>query len=183
MVFFAVLVGILVVAGLYFVSIYNGMIRKRNLAEEGWSGIDVQLKRRSNLVDNLVETVKGYASHEKEVFENVTEARASISKAGSVRERANAENALTGALKSLFAVAENYPELKANTNFLQLQQTLSDLENEIQMARRYYNGSVRDYNNTIQVFPNSIIANMAGFRKKIYFEAEEAARAVPEVRF
>ena len=178
-----VFVAIVALAAFFFIGIYNRMIRMRNLAEEGWSGIDVQLKRRSNLVGNLVETVKGYASHEKDVFEKVTEARASTTSAGTVQERATAENALTGALKTLFAVAENYPELKANTNFLQLQQTLSDLESEIQMARRYYNGSVRDYNNTIQVFPNSVIAGMAGFTKKEYFEAEEEARAVPEVRF
>lgn len=183
MVALLVFVALIALTALYFIGIYNRMIRMRNLVEEGWSGIDVQLKRRSNLVENLVETVKGYASHEREVFERVTKARAQTTKTGTIPERASAEDALTGALKTLFAVAENYPDLKANANFLQLQQTLSELEKEIQMARRYYNGSVRDYNNTIQVFPNSVIANMAGFRKKGYFEAEEQARAVPKVRF
>jgi len=181
-----VLLVLLVLAGIcavFLVGVYNRMIRNRNLVDEAWSGIDVQLKRRSNLVNNIVETVKGYASHEKEVFERVTEARARTNSAGTVQERASAENALTGALKTLFAVAENYPELKANTNFLQLQQTLSDLENEIQMARRYYNGSVRDYNNTIQVFPNSFLASMFNFNSREYFEADEGARVVPKVSF
>lgn len=183
MMYFLGLIIVTALLAFIFVGIYNRMIRMRNLVDEGWSGIDVQLKRRSNLVINIVETVKGYASHEKEVFSSVTEARSRVAQAGTVAERASAENVLTGALKTLFAVAENYPELKANQNFLQLQQTLSDLENEIQMARRYYNGSVRDYNNTIQVFPNSIIASMFNFDRREYFEAEEEAREVPRVSF
>ncbi|MBN1332317.1 MAG: LemA family protein [Synergistales bacterium] len=183
MMYFLGLIIVTALLAFIFVGIYNRMIRMRNLVDEGWSGIDVQLKRRSNLVINIVETVKGYASHEKEVFSRVTEARSRVAQAGTVEERASAENVLTGALKTLFAVAENYPELKANQNFLQLQQTLSDLENEIQMARRYYNGSVRDYNNTIQVFPNSIIASMFNFDRREYFEAEEEAREVPRVSF
>jgi LemA protein len=169
--------------GLFAVAVYNRMVRMRNLVDEGWSGIDVQLKRRSDLVGNLVETVKGYATHEKELFTQVTEARAAATRAGTVQERAQAENALTGTLRSLFAVAENYPELKANENFLNLQNTLSQLENEIQMARRYYNGSVRDYNTTIQVFPNSLLAGAFGFGPREYFEAEEQDRTLPRVEF
>lgn len=169
--------------GLFAISVYNRMIRMRNLVDEGWSGIDVQLKRRSDLVENVVETVKGYATHEKELFTQVTEARAAAVQAGTVQERAQAENALTRTLRSLFAVAENYPELKANENFLHLQTTLAQLENEIQMARRYYNGSVRDYNTTIQVFPNSVLAGAFGFGPREYFEADEQDRALPRVEF
>jgi len=168
---------------LFTVAVYNRIIRMRNLVDEGWSGIDVQLKRRSDLVENLVETVKGYATHEKELFTQVTEARTAATRAGTVQERAQAENALTLTLRSLFAVAENYPELKANENFLNLQNTLSQLENEIQMARRYYNGSVRDYNTTIQVFPNSLLAGAFGFGPREYFEADEQDRALPRVEF
>lgn len=183
MMYFLGLIILTVLLAFLCIGIYNRMIRMRNLVDEGWSGIDVQLKRRSNLVNNIVETVKGYASHEKEVLSRVTEARSRVAQAGTVADRASAENALTGALKTLFAVAENYPELKANQNFLQLQQTLSDLENEIQMARRYYNGAVRDHNNTIQVFPNSMIASMFNFTRREYFEAGEEAREVPRVSF
>jgi LemA protein len=169
--------------GLFAVAVYNRMVRMRNLVDEGWSGIDVQLKRRGDLVENLVETVKGYATHEKELFTQVTEARAAATRAGTVQERAQAENALTQTLRSLFAVAENYPELKASENFLNLQNTLSQLENEIQMARRYYNGSVRDYNTTIQVFPNSLLAGAFGFGPREYFEADEQDRTLPRVEF
>jgi LemA protein len=168
---------------LFTVTVYNRMVRMRNLVDEGWSGIDVQLKRRSDLVGNLVETVKGYATHEKELFTRVTEARAAATQAGTVQERARAENTLTQTLRSLFAVAENYPELKANENFLNLQNTLAQLENEIQMARRYYNGSVRDYNTTIQIFPNSLFARTFGFRPRDYFEADEQDRTLPRVKF
>ncbi|MDN5336454.1 MAG: LemA protein [Synergistales bacterium] len=168
---------------LFTVTVYNRMVRMRNLVDEGWSGIDVQLKRRSDLVGNLVETVKGYATHEKELFTRVTEARAAATQAGTVQERAREENTLTQTLRSLFAVAENYPELKANENFLNLQNTLAQLENEIQMARRYYNGSVRDYNTTIQIFPNSLFARTFGFRPRDYFEADEQDRTLPRVKF
>ncbi|MDT8284996.1 MAG: LemA family protein [Thermovirgaceae bacterium] len=172
-----------VVLGMYVMRTYNTMVRSRNLVDEGWSGIDVQLKRRNDLIGNLVETVKGYAKHEREVFERVTEARAAAVSAGSVTERAQAENALTGTLRSLFAVAENYPELKANTNFLDLQQNLGTLESEIQMARRYYNGAARAYNSLIQVFPNNMLAGPFGFTKRDYFEAAEEDRSVPKVSF
>lgn len=178
-----ILLAIAAVLGIYVWRTYNTMVRSRNLVDEGWSGIDVQLKRRADLVLNLVETVKGYAKHEKELFEKVTQARAAAVSAGSVGERAQAENALTGTIRSLFAVAENYPELKANTNFLDLQQNLGNLEAEIQMARRYYNGAVRAYNSLIQVFPNNMLAGPFGFTKRDYFEAAEEDRAVPKVQF
>lgn len=178
-----IILGVAAVVGMYVMRTYNTMVRSRNLVDEGWSGIDVQLKRRVDLIGNLVETVKGYAKHERELFERVTEARAAAVSAGSVTERAQAENALTGTLRSLFAVAENYPELKANTNFLDLQQNLGTLESEIQMARRYYNGTARDYNSLIQVFPNNMIAGPFGFTKRDYFEAADEDRAVPKISF
>ncbi|HOO63310.1 MAG TPA: LemA family protein [Synergistaceae bacterium] len=178
-----VLLGIAAVAVLWGVGIYNRLVKMNNLKDEAWSGMDVQLKRRFDLVPNLVETVKGYAAHEKEVFLKVTEARASIGKASSMEERAASENLLSGALKSLFAVAENYPELKANENFLHLQQELSSLENDIQMSRRYYNGAARDYNIAIETFPAVLIARQFGYKKAAYFEAEEEERATPKVAF
>lgn len=183
MIAFVMITALVLALGLFAVAVYNRMVRMRNLVDEGWSGIDVQLKRRGDLVGNLVETIKGYATHEKELFTQVTEARAAATRAGTVQERAQAENALTQTLRSLFAVAENYPELKANENFLNLQNTLSQLENEIQMARRYYNGSVRDYNTTIQVFPNSLLAGAFGFGPREYFEADEQDRTLPRVEF
>ena len=148
-----------------------------------WSGMDVQLQRRFDLIPNLVETVKGYASHESETLANVPKARAAISQAGSVEERMQGENILAGTLKSLFAVAEAYPDLKANENFLGLQNTLEKLEDEIQLSRMYYNGSVRDYNTAIEVFPAVLIANQLGYKKSVFFEAEEASKSVPGVRF
>lgn len=168
---------------LWAVSVYNRLIRFQNMKDEGWSGIDVQLKRRSDLVPNLVEAVKGYAAHESDVLQKVTEARASIAKAQSVEERAQSENMLTGALKSLFAVAESYPDLKANTNFLQLQEQLSSLEQDIQLSRRYYNGAARDYNIAIATFPAVLIARHIGHAKADYFEADEGERAAPSVAF
>jgi LemA protein len=180
LVVFLVLIAIVV---FWAVAIYNRLIRMQNLKNEGWSGIDVQLKRRFDLVPNLVESVKGYASHEREVFERVTEARAAIGKAGNVAQRAESENMLSGALKSLFAVAENYPDLKANANFLQLQEQLGSLENDIQMSRRYYNGAARDYNIAIATFPAVLVAQKFGYEKADYFEAEEEARATPKVSF
>ncbi len=166
------------------VAIYNRLVRLRNLCKEAWSGIDVQLKRRSNLIPNLIETVKGYMEHERGVFERVTSARASALKASNPVERGQAEAMLTSSLRGLFAIAENYPELKANQNFLSLQQELSAIEDQIQMARRYYNGTVRNLNTAIEVFPNFIIANMFGFTKEPFFEIEDdSARAVPKVSF
>ena len=168
---------------LWAVSVYNRLVRLQNMREEGWSGIDVQLKRRFDLVPNLVETVKAYAAHESEVFQKVTEARASVTRAQSVGDRAQSENMLSGALKSLFAVAENYPELKANTNFLQLQEQLGSLENDIQMSRRYYNGTARDYNVAIATFPAVLIARHFSHVKADYFETAEGERTAPKVAF
>ncbi|MBL3540614.1 LemA family protein [Aminivibrio sp.] len=183
MIVLLVLLALIAAAVFWAVSVYNRLIRMQNLKNEAWSGIDVQLKRRFDLVPNLVETVKAYASHEKEVFEKVTEARAAVSNSKSVGERVESENMLSGALKTLFAVAENYPELKANTNFLQLQEQLASLENDIQMSRRYYNGAARDYNIAIATFPAVLIAQKFGYEKADYFEAAEEEKAAPKVSF
>ena len=178
-----VLLALIALVVLWAISIYNRLIRMYNLKNEAWSGIDVQLKRRFDLVPNLIEAVKGYAAHEKEVFMRVTEARAAVSRSQTVAERAEAENMLTGALKSLFAVAENYPTLQASANFLQLQEQLGSLENDIQMSRRYYNGAARDYNIAIATFPAVLIARRFGYEKADYFEAAEEERAAPKVAF
>jgi LemA protein len=165
-------------------SIYNGLITKRNRVEEAWSDIDVQLKRRHDLIPNLLETVKGYATHEKEVFEKVAEARASAVNAKGPVEQSEAENVLTGALKSVFAVAENYPTLKANENFQKLQDELTDTENKIEASRRFYNGNVRDYNISTQTFPGSAVAGMFNFAKREFFEVADAAeKEAPQVKF
>lgn len=169
---------------LWFVAIYNTLVRLRNMKEEGWSGIDVQLKRRSNLIPNLLESVKGYMGHERSVLEKVTELRTRSINSSSVEAKIAAESALTASLGKLFAVAENYPDLKANQNFIDLQQQLSEIEDQIQMARRYYNGTVRNLNVGIETFPNSIVAGMFNFEKGAFFEIEnEADRAVPKVDF
>ena len=185
MVYFLIgLVVLAVVLVLIAVGIYNGLIGRRNRVKESWAQIDVQLKRRYDLIPNLVETVKGYASHEKETFENVTQARAAAINAGNVKDQAQAENMLTGALKSLFAVSENYPELKANQNFMQLQEELSSTENRIGFARQHYNDVVRGYNTAIQQVPANVLAGMFGFTAEDYFEIEEpAAREAPKVQF
>src|SRR3989344_8196216 len=154
-----VIIAVIVVVGLWLLATYNSLIRRRNQVQEGWSDIDIQLKRRYDLIPNLVETVRGYMQHEDRVLTQVTEARNLAMKAENATTRAQAENALTGALKSLFAVAENYPDLKASANFLQLQDELSDTENKIQAARRFYNGQVRDFNTAIQVFPTNLMAS------------------------
>ncbi|MFH1544825.1 MAG: LemA family protein [archaeon] len=177
------LIVLIVIIVAVFILIYNGLIVARNRVNNAWSQIDVQLKKRADLVPNLVETVKGYATHEKTVFQNVTEARTSVMKAGSVKEKAQAENMLTGALKSLFAVAENYPDLKASENFKLLQEQLDGIESKIAYARQFYNDSVLGYNNSIQTFPNSVLAGMFHFAKRDYFEIEEKAREVPTVKF
>ena len=169
--------------GLMMLGIYNGLIRSRVRTREAWAGIDVQLKRRASLIPNLVETVKGYASHEREVLENVTRARAMLEQAGSAGQAAQADNVLTGALRSLFAVSENYPQLRANENFLELQRELSDIEEKIAFARQFYNRNVVDFNTRIQVFPSVIIANMFNFERSEFFEAEEAAREDVQVSF
>lgn len=158
---------------LWLISVFNSLIRLRNQTDEAWSDIDVQLKRRYDLIPNLIETVKGYAKHERELFEKVTQARTAAMGAQSPEDKGKAENMLSGTLKSLFAVAENYPELKANQNFAKLQDELSDTENKIQASRRFYNGNVRDFNTKIQVFPNNMIAGMLGFKKYDFFEVEE----------
>jgi len=166
------------------VAIYNGLITLRNRADNAWAQVDVQLRRRYDLIPNLVETVKGYAQHEKGVFQKVTEARSQAINAGSVGEQGKAENMLTGALKSLFAVVENYPELKANQNFLMLQEELAGTEGKISYARQFYNDTVMKFNTKQQVFPSNIIANMFGFKEKEYFEIEEpAAREPVKVKF
>jgi len=171
---------VLVVVGvLYYISKRNSIIASRNRVDESWSGIDVQLKRRHDLVPNLVETVKGYAEHEKQVFEKVTAARADAMSAQGVGETAKAEEKLTGALTDLRAVAENYPNLRATENFQQLSRNLSQLEDEIQASRRIYNSNVQSYNTEIQQFPGSIIANQGGFTAREYFEIEDAAQREP----
>jgi LemA protein len=161
----------LVVIG--FIAIYNKFVRLRTRSDEAWADIDVQLKRRYDLIPNLVETVKAYATHEREAFENVTRARSAAMGAGSIEEHAQAENMLTGALKSLFAVAEAYPDLKANQNFLELQRELSDTENKIQAARRFYNTNVRDLNIAVETFPSNVVAGMFNFTKREFFDLEE----------
>jgi LemA protein len=168
---------------LWLIAIYNGLIKLRNRTDEAWSDIDVQLKRRYNLIPNLVETVKGYAKHERELFEKVTQARTAAMGAQTVEEHGKAENMLAGALKSLFAVAENYPDLKANQNFLELQRELSDTENKIQAARRFFNGNVRDFNIKIQSFPNNMVAGMLGFKKRDFFEIEGEEKEPVKVSF
>jgi LemA protein len=178
-----VVIAVVVVVALFILGVYNGLITSRNRVKESWSGIDVQLKRRSNLIPNLVETVKGYAKHEKSVFENVTKARSALLGADTAKAAAEADNMLTGALKSLFAVAENYPQLKASENFKELQKELSDTETKIAASRQFYNSNVLDYNTKLQVFPNVIVANTFGFKPEEFFEAEEAAKAPVKVKF
>jgi LemA protein len=168
---------------LFVIGLYNSLIRLRNKVKEGWSDIDTQLKRRWDLIPNLVSTVKGYAEHEKGTFEEVTKMRTAAMDAKTPADRAKAENMLSSTLKSLFAVAENYPDLKANTNFLDLQQTLREVEEALQMSRRYYNGTVRDFNNKIEVFPNNMLAGMLKFEKESFFEVEEEARKNVKVDF
>lgn len=178
---------ILVILGLiviWFVFTFNKLIKLKNRAKEAWADIEVQLKRRHNLIPNLVETVKGYAAHERGVLEKVTEARTRAMGAQTAREKQEAENILTQTLKSLFAVVENYPDLKASANFLELQRELRDTEDKIQAARRFYNTNVRDLNIAIQSFPSNIIAKLFGFKKMEFFEIEEAGiKEVPKVEF
>lgn len=180
-----ILVIILIVGG-YIVLAYNGLVRARQMVKEAWSGIDVQLKRRADLIPNLIETVKGYAQHEREALDNVTEmrARAQGLPRDDVAGRAQAEGMLGQALGRLFAVAEAYPDLKANENFVKLQASLETLESEIQMSRRYYNGAARDLNIKVESFPSNLIANQFKFEQVEYFEIEDAEdRAVPKVSF
>jgi len=178
------LIVLVVLAVIYTVATYNSLVRLRNQSEEAFSDIDVQLKRRHDLIPNLVETVKGYAAHERQVFENVTQARANAVAAHGPEQQATAENALTGALRQLFAVAENYPDLKASQNFLELQNELTDTEDKIQAARRFYNMTVRDLNVKIEQFPSSLVARFANAQQREFFELDEPAdREVPAVSF
>ncbi len=171
--------------GLWAMFLYNGLIRARNACDEAWSNVEAELKRRYNLIPNLVETVKGYAAHERETLERVIEARnRALASTGSPSEQAKDENVLVGALRQLFALAENYPDLKANQNFLKLQEELANTEDRIQAARRFYNANVRDFNNRLEVFPSNVIAQWLGFEKRDYFEIEDArVREVPRVQF
>ncbi len=169
MIFIYIIVAILVIIAW----LYNSLIRSKNRVDEAWSDIEVQLKRRYDLIPNLVSTVKGYAAHESGVFEKVTTARAAAMGAGSMQEKLKDENMLSGALKSLFAVAEAYPDLKANQNFMQLQGDLTDTEDKIQAARRFYNGTVRDFNTKLQVFPTNLFASLLGFKTREFFDIDE----------
>jgi len=181
-----IILGIVVLAAIYGVVIYNTLVSQRQMKEEGWSGIDVQLKRRADLIPNLLESVKGYMSHERGTLEAVTNARtaAQAGQNGSPAQRAQLEGALSQALGKLFAVAEAYPDLKASANFLDFQQQLATIEDELQMARRYYNGTARNLNTSVESFPSNFIANTFKFEKAEYFELENAAdRAVPTVKF
>jgi LemA protein len=179
------IVGAIIVAiVLFVVAIFNRLIRQRNLVREGWSGIDVQLRRRTDLVPNLVQTVKGYAAHEHSLFEDVAAKRASSIAADNVGGQAAAERALQGSLGRLFAIAEAYPQLKADKSFLELQQQLAEIEDQLQMARRYYNGTVRNLNISIQSFPNNLVAMLLGFRPEPFFELDDRREAAaPSVAF
>jgi LemA protein len=174
---------VLVLAGIWAVSIFNGLVRRRNLVAEGWSGIETQLKRRADLIPNLVESVKGYAAHERGTLDELTRLRAG-SRSQDVTQRAQTEGAISAALGRIMAVAEAYPDLKASANFQSLQNELAEVENQIQLARRYYNGAVRDFNTGIGQFPSNLIANFGGFKPAPFFEIENAAdRDVPKVSF
>lgn len=180
LIIFIVLVVLIV---LYLWGLYNGLVTAQMRVRESWSGIDVQLKRRSSLIPNLVEAVKGYAAHEKEVFERVTEARSALMNATGPKDKAVADNMLTGALKSLFAVAENYPDLKASENFKQLQSDLTDTEDKVAYARQFYNTNTMDYNTKIKIFPAVLVANTFGFKEEQFFEAENDAKQDVKVQF
>jgi LemA protein len=178
-----IIVVIAVIAIIFIVNLYNGLVKLRNNVSEGWAQIDNQLKRRADLIPNLIETVKGYASHEKEVFEEVTKARSSLMSASTPSQAAAANGQLESSLKSLFAVSENYPQLKAVESFSALQEELASTENKISFARQYYNESVLAYSNKLQVFPSNLIANIFSFKPSEYFKIEEADKALPKVSF
>ena len=175
--------GVIVLLFLYFVGTYNALVILKTRIKEAFSGIDVQLKRRADLVPNLVETVKGYAKHEKEVFENVTKARSALMKAETPKEKAQADNMLSGALKSLFAVAEAYPQLQASQNFQELQRQLEDTEDKVAYARQFYNSNVLEYNTKVRTFPSNLIADTFGFKEEEFFEAKEEEREAVKVNF
>ena len=180
-----ILIAIAAALVLYVIVIYNGLIRDRNQVKSAWSSIDVQLKRRHDLIPNLIETVKGYAAHERQTLDTVVKTRQqAVNFTGNVEDRARVENALTMSLRSLFPLAEAYPELKANQNFLALQEELSATENKIGFARQYYNDAAMGYKNRVEVFPSNILANLFGFQSEPFFQAEAAAeRIVPQVKF
>ncbi len=178
-----VIIAIAVVLVVGFVIIYNRLVRLRNRTENAWSQVDVQLRRRYDLIPNIVETVKGYAAHEQETFERVVQARAAAQAASSVEQQAEAENILTGALRQLFALAEDYPELRASDNFRHLQTELGETEDKIAVSRQIYNDSVLTYNNTVQTVPSNLVAQSTGFRTRPYFEVEDDARSAPQVDF
>ena len=178
-----IIVIIIIAIILLLIKYYNDLVNGKNRVSNAWSQIDVQLQRRNDLIPNIVETVKGYASHEKSTFEQITQARSNMAHASSVKEVAEADNMLTDALKSLFAVAEAYPDLKANQNFLELQQELSDTEDKISYARQFYNDTVLKYNNLCQQFPSNIVASIFHFEESEFFEAQEGTRAAPNVKF
>lgn len=178
-----IIIGVAAVILIYIWFLYNSLVTAKVRIKEAWSQIDVQLKRRTDLIPNLVETVKGYAKHEKELLENVTKARSDLMHAGTAQEKADANNVLSDTLKSLFAVAENYPDLKASQNFLSLQEELSDTENKIAYSRQYLNSAVLDYNTKIKVFPSSILAGMFNFKEEDFFEADEADKKPVKVSF
>jgi LemA protein len=178
-----IVLAIIVLVLLWLISVYNGLITLKNRTKEAWSDIDVQLKRRYDLIPNLVESVKGYAKHEASLLENVTKARTEAIQSKGLADKAQKENALSDTLKSLFAVSENYPTLKANENFLQLQDELSDTENKIEAARRFYNGNVRDFNTKMQVFPNNVIAGSMNFKEFELFEATAGEKETVKVKF
>lgn len=178
-----IVLGIIALVAIVLIAMYNSLIRLKIRVDEAWSDIDVQLKRRYDLIPNLIETVKGYAKHEKETLDAVVKARNIAMSAGSNEEKAKAENALSETLKSIFALAEAYPDLKANQNFLELQRELTDTEDKIMAARRFYNGNVRDFNTKLQVFPTNIIGNMLGFKPREFFAADEKEKEVVKVKF
>lgn len=178
-----ILLGVVAIVAIFFVVLYNRLVAARNRSENAWGQIDVQLQRRHDLIPNLVETVRGYAAHEQDTFERVIAARNRAVEAEGPREQAEAENFLTGALRQLFALAEAYPELKASTNFSQLQGSLEDTENKLAISRQIYNDTVLTYNNLVQTVPSNIVANLANFETKEYFDAPEAADEAPQVEF
>ncbi|MFH1621125.1 MAG: LemA family protein [Patescibacteria group bacterium] len=180
LIWISVIIGVILIWAIFT---YNGLVTLKNRTDEAWSDIDVQLKRRYDLIPNLVETVKGYASHESQTFEKVIQARNSAMSAQGMANKAEAENQLSQTLKSIFALAESYPELKANQNFLRLQQDLTDTEDKIQAARRFYNGNVRDFNTKLQIFPTNLIGGVLGFVKREFFEIAEAEKTAPQVKF
>ncbi len=184
MVLLIIILAIILIVAFWFVAVYNKLVRQRNLVEEAWSGIDVQLKRRANLIPNLMESVKGYMKHERTLLSQIAELRSKSMQIGGIGERSKTETALARSLGNLLAVAESYPDLKANQNFLDLQKQLAEIEKQLQMARRYYNGSVRNYNILIESFPSNQVANLFNFTQREYFEIEgESDRAIPPVKF